>query len=116
MRTLPYLPDRAFLIDGLVMYPLDGNKDIGVFNREPSVVALFSRLFEQSWDRAAPFEERQETVQGKQLSMEQRRIVRLLVGGMTTEAIATTLAMSLRTVNRHLEKARRVSQLTLWWS
>ena len=108
VRTLPHLPDRAFLIDDMVMYPLDGDTDVAVFNREPSMVAFMNRLFEQSWDRAAPFEERQETVRGKQLSPEQRRIVRLLVGGMTTEAIGTVLAMSLRTVNRHLEKTRKI--------
>lgn len=108
VRTLPYLPDRAFLIDDLVMYPLNGDNDVAVFNREPSVVAILNRLFEQNWERAAPFTERPEASRGQQLSPEQRRIVHLLVGGMTTEAIATTLAMSVRTVARHLERARHV--------
>jgi DNA-binding CsgD family transcriptional regulator len=108
VRTLPHLPDRVFLIDDLVMYPLDGDTEIAVFNREPSMVAFISRLFEQNWERAAPFEERPEIARGKQLSAEQRRIIRLLVGGMTTEAIGSALAMSLRTVNRHLEKTRKI--------
>ncbi len=108
VRTLPHLPDRVFLIDDMVMYPLDGDTEIAVFNREPSMVAFISRLFEQNWERASPFEERPEIARGKQLSGEQRRIIRLLVSGMTTEAIGSALAMSLRTVNRHLEKTRKI--------
>lgn len=108
VRTLPYLPDRTFLIDDVAMYPLAGDNEVAVFNREPSMVALLNRQFEQIWDRATPFGDAPETGREAQFSNEQRRIMRLLVGGMTTEAIASTLAVSLRTVNRQLEKMRSI--------
>jgi predicted DNA-binding protein (UPF0251 family) len=105
VRTVPVLPwDRLFIFDDLVMYPKDGNNDIAVFNREPSVVSFMNRLFEAHWQRAAPFEEQPEELE---LTAEQRYAVRLLVGGMSVENIAARMGVAVRTVNRLLAEARK---------
>jgi sugar-specific transcriptional regulator TrmB/DNA-binding CsgD family transcriptional regulator len=109
VRTLPYLPDRLFLIDDLAVYPIDGDSAVAAFNAEPSTVAFFKRLFAQHWDRAAPFEAARPTSRGMTLTPDQRRITRLVCEqGLTSEAVAATLGWSLRTVNRNLQAAREV--------
>jgi DNA-directed RNA polymerase specialized sigma24 family protein len=110
VRTLDYLPDRLFLLDEVAVYPLNGDNSIAVFNREPSAVSFMHRLFQQHWERAAPYESAAVVQERDQrLTRDQRRSVRLACEqGLTAEAIADRTGWSKRTVDRHLAIAREV--------
>jgi hypothetical protein len=90
------------------MYPKDGNTEIGVFNREPSVVSMVNRLFDSMWDRAVPFggQVANEATNADGLTADQRYAARLLMTGKTVESIAAEMGQSKRTANRLLQGLR----------
>ncbi|AZS82959.1 hypothetical protein ELQ87_00580 [Streptomyces griseoviridis] len=70
--------------------------------RDPSTLAFLHRVFDQSWDVAAPFD----GPPGAAVQCEQHdTILRLLSEGARDETIARRLGMSLRTCRRHIAEA-----------
>lgn len=101
VRTAPTLPLRLQIIDAkAALLPLDPlNTAAGaVLVREPGVVHMVAALFEQIWDLAKPTESPPESV--PVLSAREQEVLKMLSRGMTDQAIARHLAVSLRTERR----------------
>ncbi|MEV6975734.1 helix-turn-helix transcriptional regulator [Kitasatospora sp. NPDC093806] len=101
-RTTGVLPMRMQIVDREVaMVPLDPDdlsKGVAVI-RELGAVAGLCALFDQTWDQsevlgAAP------VTQTGEISPQQRELLRLLSAGLTDEAAARRLGVSLRTERR----------------
>jgi DNA-binding CsgD family transcriptional regulator/sugar-specific transcriptional regulator TrmB len=108
VRTLPSLPDRLFLFDECVVYPLDGDNATAVFNREPSVVSLLHRMFAEQWSRAVAFESSNPSKQGRRLTERQRMILSLSCEhGLAAESIGRRMGLSTTTINRSLGWLRK---------
>jgi sugar-specific transcriptional regulator TrmB/DNA-binding CsgD family transcriptional regulator len=107
IRTAPVVPPRVILLDRkLAVVPLDPTRRrLGAaIVRQPGVVASLITLFEQSWDAARPLtaDDTAEPVQEGPTAAE-RSLLRLLSRGLTDEAVASRLGVSVRTVQRRME-------------
>ncbi|MFC4061547.1 LuxR C-terminal-related transcriptional regulator [Planomonospora corallina] len=102
VRTVPTLPTRMIVFDReAALVPIDpGDSSVGaVLLRGAGVVTALTALFEQVWERSDPFgEEPRRDEQG--LSSQEREVLRLLSMGLTDEAVARKLDVSVRTLRR----------------
>ncbi|MFC5184975.1 LuxR C-terminal-related transcriptional regulator [Actinomadura harenae] len=101
VRTQPLLPVRMVLVDRqTALIPLcPDDSSLGALNvTVPSIVAALVALFRHIWDTATPLDGPQPT--GDPLTGQERRLLLLLADGLTDEAAANRLAVSLRTVRR----------------
>ncbi|MFF3437234.1 LuxR C-terminal-related transcriptional regulator [Streptosporangium sp. NPDC002721] len=102
VRTTPGLPLRMLIFDRRVALLPTDPADSGagaVLLRGAGVVAALIALFEQTWGAAVPFgEERRRDEKG--LSSQEREVLRLLSTGLTDEAVARRLDVSVRTLRR----------------
>jgi DNA-binding CsgD family transcriptional regulator/sugar-specific transcriptional regulator TrmB len=105
LRTNPVLPTRMTILDRKVAFlPLDSPTSDGgvVILLWPSVLAVLIEHFEQIWESAAPFgyqvDEAEEDTEAP--SAAERAALKMLAEGLTDEAVARRLAVSLRTVRR----------------
>ncbi len=102
VRTTPGLPLRMLVFDRrAALLPTDpADSGAGaVLLRGAGVVAALIALFEQTWGAAAPLgEERRRDEKG--LSDQEREVLRLLSTGLTDEAVARRLDVSVRTLRR----------------
>lgn len=103
VRTAPVLGQRLWIGDGSVaMVPLDPeDRERGyAFVVEPGLVASLRELFEGVWRNAAPLDVGNPVQPGTGLSDTERELLAMLAEGMTDEAAAKRLGVSLRTVRR----------------
>ncbi|MFF5111079.1 LuxR C-terminal-related transcriptional regulator [Streptosporangium sp. NPDC000509] len=102
IRTTPGLPLRMLIFDRrTALLPTDpADSSVGaVLLRGAGVVAALVALFEQTWGTAGPLgEERRRDEKG--LSDQEREVLRLLSTGLTDEAVARRLDVSVRTLRR----------------
>ncbi|SDT78931.1 regulatory protein, luxR family [Streptomyces sp. TLI_053] len=106
VRTAPVLPPRMLVFDGTTaVVPIDPeNTRAGALcTEEPGIVASLVALFEQTWETAAPLggDPRPEDA-GTGLSPGERELLRLLSTGLTDDAAAKRLGVSVRTVRRQM--------------
>lgn len=102
VRTAPVLPPRFLVFDREVaVVPIDpANTRRGALcTREPAVVATLCALFFQVWEGAVPLGTRQTT---GEISTSEKQLLKLLASGLTDEAAAKRLGVSLRTVRRQM--------------
>lgn len=131
VRTAPLLPPRMLIIDrkiAVVPIDLDNTKRGALVTREPAIVASLVAVYQQAWDTAVPLgadrnrdrrdRDRRDRGQGgdpregdgagreqefgEGLSPGERELLLLLAKGMTDEAAAKRLGVSLRTVRRQM--------------
>ncbi|MGJ6962065.1 LuxR C-terminal-related transcriptional regulator [Streptosporangium sp. G11] len=102
VRTTPGLPLRMLIFDRrAALLPTDpaNSGDGAVLLRGAGVVAALIALFEQTWGAASPLGgERRRDEKG--LSGQEREVLRLLSTGLTDEAVARRLDVSVRTLRR----------------
>ncbi|MFB9676257.1 LuxR C-terminal-related transcriptional regulator [Streptosporangium vulgare] len=102
VRTTPGLPLRMLIFDRrAALLPTDpADSSVGaVLLHGAGVVAALIALFEQTWGAASPLgEERRRDEKG--LSGQEREVLRLLSTGLTDEAVARRLDVSVRTLRR----------------
>ncbi|MFI9254485.1 LuxR C-terminal-related transcriptional regulator [Streptomyces sp. NPDC053069] len=104
MRTLEELPDRMIIFDReTVFLPTPGNRGGAAVVHEPSAVQYLCGVFDHLWDVALPFEGGA-AVTTTISDLVKKRIVRLLAEGAKDEVIARRLAMSVRTVRKHISE------------
>jgi DNA-binding CsgD family transcriptional regulator len=107
VRTAPLLPPRMILLDQEVaVMPLDpANRRPGAaLVREPGVLAALIALFEQNWEAARPLPAGAAPAGDTQgLTEAERVLLRMLSRGLTDEAAASRLGVSVRTVQRRME-------------
>jgi DNA-binding CsgD family transcriptional regulator/sugar-specific transcriptional regulator TrmB len=102
VRTVPVLPLAMMVFDGTTaILPLDpdvvGTGAIVV--QHPGVIAALLLAFESSWESAQPFSREVERDEAG-LRPSDRELIRLLADGLTDEATARKMGVSLRTVRR----------------
>ncbi|MEI5011593.1 LuxR C-terminal-related transcriptional regulator [Streptomyces sp. PmtA] len=106
VRTVPRLPLRMLIYDrSRAIVPMDpAAADMGalVLDGTGALTALLA-LFEQTWQQAQPLgESAAEAVSdtGNSLTPPERAVLDLLTEGLTDEAIARQLGVSVRTIRR----------------
>ncbi|MGW3393421.1 LuxR C-terminal-related transcriptional regulator [Streptomyces hydrogenans] len=107
IRTCPETPPRMVVFDRRVaVVPIDpANTRLGALcTASPGIVAPLLALFEQTWNLAVPLgaDHRAGTPESDGLSPVELSLLRLLASGLTDEAAAKRLGLSLRTVRRHM--------------
>jgi DNA-binding CsgD family transcriptional regulator/sugar-specific transcriptional regulator TrmB len=116
VRTAPLLPPRMLIVDRkIAVVPIDLNdtKRGALVTREPAIVASLVAIYQQAWDTAIPLgadQDRrgrdrdgdQDGESGAGLSPGEKELLLLLAKGMTDEAAAKRLGVSLRTVRRQM--------------
>ncbi|TDD20234.1 response regulator transcription factor [Kribbella turkmenica] len=100
VRTVPYVPMNALVIDGSVaVLPADtANGSVAVL-RLTGVVTTAVELFERIWPDAVPLSV-DELPDDTELSVREQELLRLLALGSTDEVAADQLGISVRTVRR----------------
>ncbi|MER6769717.1 helix-turn-helix transcriptional regulator [Streptomyces bacillaris] len=101
IRTVPFLPTRMQILDRRVaLLPLHVEQtDKGaLLVEEPGIVAVLSAFFDMLWAQASPMGAVIEPQD--ELSPQDRELMRLLGQGLTDEAVARKLGVSLRTERR----------------
>jgi DNA-binding CsgD family transcriptional regulator len=106
VRILPHIRMSLGLADeGIALLPLTSSETAGVLLVQSSViVGALWEYFELLWERAIPFGGSGSNGQG--LPEIQIKILRLLVQGLSDEAIAQRVNLSLTTVRRHIKALR----------
>ena len=100
VRTVPYVPMNALVIDGSVaVLPADTTNGSVAVLRLTSVVAAAVELFERIWPDAVPLLDR-DLPDDTDLSQREQEMLRLLALGATDEMAAAQLDISVRTVRR----------------
>ncbi|MEV6976747.1 LuxR C-terminal-related transcriptional regulator [Kitasatospora sp. NPDC093806] len=105
VRTAPVLPPRMLVFDGTTaVVPIDpANTRAGALcTEEPGIVASLVALFEQTWETALPLGDDRPEDTGTGLSAGERELLRLLSTGITDDAAAKRLGVSVRTVRRQM--------------
>ncbi|MFG3049961.1 LuxR C-terminal-related transcriptional regulator [Kitasatospora sp. NPDC048239] len=105
VRTAPVLPPRMLVFDRrTAVVPIDPeNTRLGALcTEEPGIVASLVALFEQTWETAAPLGADRTEDTGTGLSAGERELLRLLSTGLTDDAAAKRLGVSVRTVRRQM--------------
>jgi DNA-binding CsgD family transcriptional regulator len=107
VRTAPLVPPRMILLDREVaMIPLDPlhRQPGAALIRQPGVLAALTALFEQNWDAARSISAGGNQLdESKDLTEAEGVLLRLLARGLTDEAVASRLGVSVRTVQRRME-------------
>lgn len=109
-RTVPVLPVRLLVFDrnkAIVSRHREKNDPAALVIRDPDVATVFARLFDTVWEYANPFEvcpDAAAATDAVQLSATQQSILEGLSIGMTDEALASRLQMSVRTCRRHISQ------------
>lgn len=100
VRTMPYIPMNALVIDGsIAVLPSDtANSSVAVL-RLTSVVTTAMELFERIWPDAVPLAG-DDLPDDTDLSGREQEMLRLLALGATDEVAAAQLGISVRTVRR----------------
>lgn len=107
IRTCPETPPRMLIFDRrIAVVPIDPeNTRLGALcTSSPGIVAPLLALFEQTWEMAIPLgaDHRAGSAGSDGLSPAERSLLKLLASGMTDEAAAKRLGLSLRTVRRQM--------------
>jgi len=115
LRVVEELPLKLVLADAdLALVPLVTTADAepgAVLLQRSGLVDALDALFESTWQRAYPlelssFEDDVVPDEGgeERLSLLERQILSLLLAGLSDQAVATQLGLSLRTLQRHLRR------------
>ncbi|MGW5723153.1 helix-turn-helix domain-containing protein [Amycolatopsis sp. NPDC003865] len=110
-RSIAKLPVRLAISDRRVaLCPLVSHDSTGeptaALVRESSLLSALVALFEVYWERASPLRIG-DTAPTPHLDPDERRLLSLLIGGVSDKSIATQLNVSYRTVQRRLQDLMR---------
>jgi sugar-specific transcriptional regulator TrmB/DNA-binding CsgD family transcriptional regulator len=110
MRTAPALPQRLFVVDRMTaVIPADPEnpRNGAILITAPGIVTTLVDLFDRVWEGAAELLEVVAPDAATGLSTSERELLKLLGKGLTDEAAAKRLGVSLRTVKRRMEELMR---------
>lgn len=105
VRTAPLLPPRLLIFDReYALVPIDPSDPTAgaLCTSEPGMLASLLALFDQAWNTAIPLGADRTPDDATGLTPTERTLLTLLAGGMTDEAAAKRLSVSLRTVRRQM--------------
>jgi len=104
-RTLPVIPFRMLAFDQslvIISRQRDADDRAALVIRCPDLVGVFVKIFETAWEFASPFRANDDEEEVRGLSAVQSSILSGLTMGLTDEALAARLGISLRTCRRHI--------------
>lgn len=121
-RSLSTLPVRLAVADGsIALCPLAedaAGEPTAALVRNSSLLSALIALFESYWERGTPVRI-DGSASGGPLGTAERKLLSLLVGGVSDKSIATQLQISQRTVQRRLQelmqRAKAQSRTQLAW-
>ncbi len=123
-RVVPRLPVKLCIADrSVALLPLtSASSPTAMIVRRCSLLDALVALFEAMWEHAAPLR-MDETAsvgpEGSPLRLEDAQVLSLLMAGLTDQAIANQLELSVRTVQRRvramMELAGVTSRIQLGW-
>jgi DNA-binding CsgD family transcriptional regulator len=109
VRTIPALTLRMVLFDrGAALVPIDpkNSRQGAIQITIPGVITALDTLFQAIWETAVPLGDESKQDNG-QLTGQERELVRLMAKGLTDEAAARMLGVSLRTERRMMAQIMR---------
>ncbi|SIQ16272.1 helix-turn-helix transcriptional regulator [Micromonospora avicenniae] len=104
-RVLPTLPLKLYLADGrygLLIRRPDDDGGSAVLLRPCALLDALGHLFEGLWRSALPLQPAAVAPPSHRPPVEHRRLIALLLSGLTDEAIARQLGVGYRTAQRHI--------------
>ncbi|MGY0231383.1 helix-turn-helix transcriptional regulator [Longispora urticae] len=110
IRTAPALPIRLLVVDAATaVLPVDpdASRNGAVLITAPGMLRALLSLFDRLWADGTPLEEAAHVDQSTGLTASETELLRLLAGGLTDEAAAKRLNVSVRTVKRRMEELTR---------
>ncbi|MEY9927545.1 sugar-specific transcriptional regulator TrmB/DNA-binding CsgD family transcriptional regulator [Catenulispora sp. GP43] len=110
IRTAPALPHRLLIIDRTTAFvPADPAtpREGAILVTAPGIVAALAELFDRVWENATDLLEVPMPAADGGLSVSEQELLRLLAKGLTDDAAAKRLGVSLRTVKRRMEELMR---------
>ncbi|MDH6137561.1 sugar-specific transcriptional regulator TrmB/DNA-binding CsgD family transcriptional regulator [Kitasatospora sp. MAA4] len=110
LRTAPALPHRLLLVDRTTaLVPLDPAVPApsAVVVTTPGIVAALAELFDRIWADAVPLGPDPVRDDATGITAGERELLRILSTGVTDEAAAKRLGVSVRTVKRRMEDLMR---------
>jgi DNA-binding CsgD family transcriptional regulator len=112
LRASPVLPIRMTIFDGhTAVVPIDPKEpsDLMVI-RSQGVLAVLIEHFEQTWESAGALAESPDPDEdtGDQLNATEQAALKMLARGLTDEAVARRLDVSLRTVRRTTARIMKI--------
>ncbi|MER5637904.1 LuxR C-terminal-related transcriptional regulator [Kitasatospora sp. NPDC002227] len=107
IRTTPLVPPRMILIDRAIavvpIEPQDSTRGAALL-REPGVLASLFALFEQTWHTATDLDTPKAAEPGQDTpTPAELELLKMVASGITDQAAANRLGISLRTVRRRME-------------
>ncbi|MFC3234955.1 helix-turn-helix transcriptional regulator [Streptomyces nitrosporeus] len=102
-RTVPVLPLRLQIFDrrsALIPINPEDSSQGAILVEEPGIVAALYAFFRLVWETASPIAQPKRTRDISAASPQERELLRLLAEGLTDEAAARKLGISLRTERR----------------
>lgn len=110
IRIAPALPIRLLIIDRTyALLPFDSRSisEGAIVTSAPGMVAALCELFDRCWDAATPLDDSEPYDEATHLNDTEAELLRLLSAGLTDEAAAKRLGVSVRTVKRRMEDLMR---------
>jgi sugar-specific transcriptional regulator TrmB/DNA-binding CsgD family transcriptional regulator len=110
VRTSAVLPIRLLIIDracAVLPFDPDSMKEGAILTTAPGMVKSLCELFERIWDDGIPLEETPRFDEATGLTDSEAELLKILSGGLTDEAAAKRLGVSVRTVKRRMEDLMR---------
>ncbi len=101
--ALPFVPLRMMIFDqklALVARQLDAGDKAALVIRDPSLIHIFTLLFDVAWELSEPFLAPHATQ--TPLNSMQHAILQGLAAGLSDESIARRLDINVRTCRRHI--------------
>ncbi|GID96198.1 helix-turn-helix domain-containing protein [Amorphoplanes digitatis] len=128
IRVVDEVPVKMMIVDGETAFlPLHGNRPespSSLLVHRSGLLAVLIAFFEAEWDRGFPLRSGSgpdELIESHPSDLDEldRQVLQLLLSGLTDQAIAGQLNLSLRTVHRRIHqlmrKARVDSRVQLGW-
>jgi len=107
-RTMDEFFNRLFVIDrSVAVISANRERSAAMVIREPSIVAFLADVFDRHWERATPFTIGNAVSVAAEASPDiQVRIERMLVAGLTDDAIAARIGLRSRAVQNHIARIK----------
>jgi DNA-binding CsgD family transcriptional regulator len=110
VRTSAVLPIRLLIVDRTsAVLPFDPESPHtgAILTTAPGMVKALRELFERVWDGAVPLEAASLSDEATGLTDSEAELLKILSSGLTDEAAAKRLGVSVRTVKRRMEDLMR---------
>lgn len=110
VRTAAVVPIRLLIIDrtsAVLPFDPESPREAAILTTAPGMVKTLCELFDRLWADAIPLEETPLPDEATGLTDSEVELLKILSGGLTDEAAAKRLGVSVRTVKRRMEDLMR---------